>query len=409
MKIVVINQSDSVGGAAVASHRLLKALQREGIDARMLVMHASAHRGDSDIVAYGDNLRGKAYFLAERLGIFARNGFSRTNLFKVSTASCGFDLSRHPLVADADAIIINWINQGAMSLRAVEKIASLGKPLLWIMHDMWCCTGICHHAYSCDNYTAQCHACPFLNSAGNDLSTSVQSEKHRIYSASDIRFVAVGSWLEQCCRRSALLRDAHITTIPNAFPVEEYDWHPNAALRKQLCISPDAKVVIMGAARLDDPVKGFPHAIEVLNRFAGRNVHALFVGGIRDASLLDRLQVPYTHTGMLPPSQIADFYRVADIVISTSHYETLGNTLIEGLASGCVPVAFDAGGPRDIIEHKVNGWIAPADDIADFCCGIEWAMEQSTPEKREALHRSASARFDSAVIARRILSQIPRP
>ena len=128
MKIVVINQSDSVGGAAVASHRLLKALQREGIDARMLVMHASAHRGDSDIVAYGDNLRGKAYFLAERLGIFARNSFSRANLFKVSTASRGFDLSRHPLVADADAIIINWITQGAMSLRAVEKIASLGKP-----------------------------------------------------------------------------------------------------------------------------------------------------------------------------------------------------------------------------------------------------------------------------------------
>ena len=74
-----------------------------------------------------------------------------------------------------------------------------------------------------------------------------------------------------------------------------------------------------------------------------------------------------------------------------------------------MPVAFDAGGPRDIIEHKVNGWIAPADDIADFCRGIEWAMEQSTPEKREALHRSASARFDDAVIARQILSQIPRP
>ena len=103
MKVVIINKSDSVGGAAVVARRLLYALRRAGVDAKMLVMRASQPHGD-EIEEYGNNLKGRFLFLAERAEIFARNGFSRKNLFKVSTARTGFDLSNHPDVVNADVI-----------------------------------------------------------------------------------------------------------------------------------------------------------------------------------------------------------------------------------------------------------------------------------------------------------------
>ncbi len=49
MKVVLINHSDTRGGASVVTSRLAEALRREGVDARMLVVHREG--GPSDFVA----------------------------------------------------------------------------------------------------------------------------------------------------------------------------------------------------------------------------------------------------------------------------------------------------------------------------------------------------------------------
>ena len=38
MKVVIINKSDAIGGAAIVSRRLMEALRMEGVDAGMLVV-----------------------------------------------------------------------------------------------------------------------------------------------------------------------------------------------------------------------------------------------------------------------------------------------------------------------------------------------------------------------------------
>ena len=42
---------------------------------------------------------------------------SRKNLFAVSTASAGFDITDSEIVRQADIIHIHWINQGFLSLK----------------------------------------------------------------------------------------------------------------------------------------------------------------------------------------------------------------------------------------------------------------------------------------------------
>ena len=128
MKVVIINTSECIGGAAVAAGRLGKALKQSGIQVEKLVRKGT----------WLNRFR----FYWERLIIFLYNHLNRKNLFAVSIANTGTDLSGYPSVRDADIIHFHWINQGFLSLKDIEALVKLNKPVVWTMHDMWPCTGI---------------------------------------------------------------------------------------------------------------------------------------------------------------------------------------------------------------------------------------------------------------------------
>ena len=64
------------------------------------------------------------------------------------------------------------------------------------------------------------------------------------------------------------------------------------------------------------------------------------MGVVRDTHLISRL------------------YSAANVTVSTSHYETFGQTMVEAQACGCLPLSFDGSGQADIIDHKENGYLA---------------------------------------------------
>ena len=407
MKVTLLNHSDTLGGASVVTFRLMQALRDEGVDAQMLVLSKTS---DSESVTQlCSRRRRNRAFLSERLNIFLRNGFSKANLFKVSTATHGVSLISHPLIAEADVIAINWINQGMLSLDELEALTQLGKPIIWTMHDMWCLTGVCHHALECDNYKAQCGKCQFISNGRrkNDLSHATWLRKNEIYKNSNIYFVPVSNWLAEKCRQSSLLADKQIEVIHNAFPIDFYSTTPSS-LVQGFGIDYDKNLILMGAARLDDPIKGFEYAIEAINVFSKTNpdmakkCEVVFFGEIRDIQLLKRLRMPYLHLGRInDPKAIRQLYASAKVVISTSLYETLPGTLIEGQAAGCVPVSFGMGGQADIIDHKVTGYIAEYKSPKSIAEGIVWALE--TAPDREMLHNSVREKFASKVIAQRYI------
>lgn len=168
MKIALICKSDSTGGAAVVTFRLMNALRANGMDARMIVTEKKS--GSPHVIEAASQNKSLVPFLAERLRIFAGNGFNRKTLFRIDTASDGLPLHRIPFVREADVICLNWVNQGVVSLKGIRKLAALGKPLVWTMHDMWNMTGICHHAGYCQK---------FLGPAGNAVTALYWSIKPR--------------------------------------------------------------------------------------------------------------------------------------------------------------------------------------------------------------------------------------
>ena len=401
MKVVLINRSDQLGGAAIATLRLMHGLQQLGVDARMLV--ADQHGSDPHVALVGNTLGRRWAFLAERLCIYGRNGRRRDTLFKIDTATHGIDVSRHPWVREADVLLMGWTNQGMLSLRGIDRLAGLGKPIVWTMHDMWPCTGVCHHAYECRGYQSRCADCPLLP-GGSQLATRTLQRKADLYDRAGIRFVAVSHWLADCCRRSTLLCNHEVAVIGNPFPTSDYgcEYTPRPNMPA------DALVIAMGAARLDDPVKGFDLLIATMRHLAeqhpdlARRVHLLLYGELRDTSLLDQLPVSHTHLGYI--TDINAVFRQAHIVLSTSRYESFGYTLLEGTASGCVPVTTGAGGQVDIVSHLHNGYVTGSNDPADVARGIEWAAQASL--SRADQHRWVAEHFDAQIIAKEYLNLI---
>ena len=154
LKLTFISRSDIRGGAAIVTYRLVEALRAIGMDARMLVCDKLSK---SDFVKVCAPLRKIEYcFLKERLNVYVHNEFNKASLFKIDPASDGLPLWQHPWVKDADAIFLGWVNQWMLSLKGIRRIAMMGKPVVWIMHDMWNMTGICHHAGGCTGYLKEC-------------------------------------------------------------------------------------------------------------------------------------------------------------------------------------------------------------------------------------------------------------
>lgn len=401
MKIVLVNHSDTLGGASVVTYRLMRALRAVGADARMVVGRKSTD--DPFVAEVGSSTARRAAFLAEHGEIFVRNGFCRDDLFKVSTGRFGQDIASHPWVRGADVVCLNWVNQGMLSFDGVRRIASMDKRIVWTMHDMWNLTGICHHAGACRRYGDSCGRCQFVHlpGCGRDLSRGVWRRKRALYADVPITFVAVSRWLAAKCRESSLLREADVRVIPNAFPVGEFMQPPRYS-RAGLGLPP-GDLVVMGAARLDDPVKGFGYAIDAFNILASRGVDAtaVFFGDIRDLSLLGRIRLPHVHLGVLDAARVRSVYAHSRVVLSTSLYETLPGTLIEGQAAGCVPVTFGEGGQADIVEHGVTGFVADylsAESVADNIAGA--LSGRIAPE---TLKESVRAKFSSESVAERYM------
>ncbi len=381
MKIVILSTSSESGGAAIASSRLAISLRSLGQDVKMLTFSGTK----------------VTTFLPERVEIFMRNGFSRKDLFKVSTARFGKSVAEHPDVREADVILLGWINQGFLSL---GEIARLGKPVIWTMHDMWCMTGICHHALGCRNFHEQCGNCRFIHGPAhrkNDLSHKIWQKKNGLYKSVPIHFVAVSRWLADQAAASSLLGKMPVHVISNPHPVDDYRAKAG-----------EENIVVMGAARLDDPIKGLDMAIDALNSVYDEGVRcsAEFFGAIRNPNLLRRLRIPYKWRGQIAGDDLRRLYARASVVLNSSHYETSGNTLIEGMAAGAVPVSFNQGGQTDIIEHLHTGYLAKYPDTSDLARGLRWALKSDI--QPELLHESAAQKFSADHIGQQYLKIIDR-
>ena len=125
MRVLIINTSERIGGAAVAASRLMEALKNNGIKAKMLVRDKQTDQ--ISVVGLDRSWLTLWKFVWERIVIWKANHFKKNNLFAVDIANTGTDVTSLPEFRQADIIHLHWINQGMLSLKNLSKILESGK------------------------------------------------------------------------------------------------------------------------------------------------------------------------------------------------------------------------------------------------------------------------------------------
>lgn len=411
MKVVMLNTSDAIGGAAIAALRLAKALQKQDIEVKILVQNKTTNldfvEGTSN--NFFNKFKNFSYFAIERF-IFKLHEKNPSVRFAFSMANTGEDISKHKFVKEADIIHLHWINFGFLSLKSLEKIFKLGKPVVWTLHDMWAFTGGCHHSYDCKKYESDCGNCSiYLNKPKEkDLSNIVWNKKNSILPKYPINIVSVSNWLSECSRKSSLFRNQKHFTIHNSLNLN-FIAKDKSYSKKHLGISPDKKILLFGSYKIENPNKGFDYFIEALKilkedkSIESGNFLIVLFGNIKISKEDFFLKIPfeYKYLGFVKDvKELSNVYSAASITVTPSLYESFGQVITESMICKTPVVAFNNTGPKDIINHKKNGYLAKFKSSEDLAKGIKWILFESEYETLcKAAYIDTKNNFSDTVIA----------
>ena len=403
MKVLHIVSGELNGGAARGAYWLHRGLRKIGVDSYIL-SDSFDTLGDSEVFTTADSKKNKVIKLIRGQLDTAPSWLYRNRKRVIfSTGFFGKDFTKTRAYQMADIIHLHWINAGFVNMHHLKKVK---KPIVWTMRDMWPMTGGCHYALDCIAYETGCGKCPQLASKfSHDLSKIVLSRKKK-YVPKNIKLVGISIWQSECARKSSLFHDFDIRTISNNVDCQGFFPIPKDIARKLLGLPLNKKIILAGAQNMDDFYKGFDKYIQSLNYLENEQDHLLFFGKL-DTSLLKNSGFEYTSLGYLNDTiSLRLAYSAADVFVAPSLMDAFGKTLAESMACGTPVVCFNATGPKDIVDHKKNGYLAHPFDPQDLARGVKWVLK----DEKRFLELSHNARkkvedyFDIQIVAKQYQS-----
>lgn len=405
MHILIVNTSEKTGGAAIAANRLMEALIANGEKAKMLVRDKQTQSINVDAIPQSPWLKVK--FAWERAVIWLHNYLSRENLWTVSIANTGTDITKLPEFQWADVIHLHWINQGMLSLNDLEAIVKSGKRVVWTLHDQWAYTGICHYAAECRRYEEGCHDCPLLKHGGkHDLSYRTFQHKKRIYSQINrITFVGCSQWIADLAKKSPLLENLRVLHIPNA--INHAIFHPSdkLAARRHFGLPEQERLLLFSSLKVTDKRKGIDYLIEACKLMKDEQNLGIVVVGNHAQDLQGLFPFPLHSLDYIHGEQeMAQLYTAVDTFITPSLQDNLPNTIVEAMSVGTPCVGFRVGGIPEMIHHLEDGYVAEACDAADLAKGIRYVLDAENQQRlSEAAAHFAAQTYSPSRVARQYL------
>lgn len=376
-----INTKDRSGGAAIAAHRLHKAMKGHGIESKMVVQ-SGYHGNNQRYPTKRPNIASKIIYLMEYAAVVPELLAGSTEVFSPGIHP-SLGIKRLEKI-NHDIVHLHWIN-GFLS---VTDIGNIKKPIIWTLHDMWAFTGGCHYSYKCDKYKTGCIGCPQLLT-GNLISLSERlfRKKQTKWEDVDMTIVCPSEWLGNKAESSAILGDKQIEVIPNCINLEEY--HPSNKCENSSTPVSEDKITLLFGADTQSMRKGSDLFINALNQtnIEKSELEVVIFGG-GGVPGLDNTKFQIIDAGFVSEPELRKLYAQSDAVVIPSREDNLPNTAVEALASGTPCIGFAVGGIQEIIKHKETGFLCGEPESQNLREGIEWLVA----EKSEIEHMSVNSR-----------------
>ncbi len=194
---------------------------------------------------------------------------------------------------------------------------------------------------------------------------------------------------------------ASITVIPNSRDLP----HPSHRPR------PQGHGIVLASLTTRKRVQ---HAVAAMQR-AGAAVPGLVLDVYGDGPERETIAAAAAATGAASPAAVdirlhghdpraAERLADASFILATGSSEGFPLVLVEAMAAGCIPIAYDVRyGPADIIEHGRNGFLVRSGDVdalAETIVELAAMAPARLARMRRAARRTARAYSDAAITRR---------
>lgn len=399
MKIVHINYSDQIGGAATSVMRLHKSLLQKNINSQLLVKEQTTNE---------KNIISKKSTFSKIIDLL-KKGFLRTvkKLIKSNNKST-FSMNYLKGISakqinnlKPNLVNLHWVSNEMISLKDISKIKY---PIVWTLVDMWLFCGGEHYTNEKRFLKGYYNYNRNINEKGFDLNKFVWNLKKK-FIKKRIVIVCISNWLSNQAKKSYLLKDFDIRVINCA--IDTNKWKPIKKLiaKKILGLDPKKKIILFGATGgTSDVRKGFDYLKKALGQkiLMNKEFDLMIFGEQRNQDLNIQNRNIIFQNGSYYGNEIAlrTIYSAADLIVAPSTLEAFGQVASEAGSCETPCIAFTNTGFEDVILHKETGFLAKYRNYVDLAEGISWCLKNSSKlNLGKNARRYVVKKFSSNVIA----------
>ena len=354
MKVLHLNHSDSIGGAAKFSQRLHNSILSIGEDSFMCCSSVKLQNERifrvNPVTSENLNLlKAKAaQTLDSKVQLLERTkikSFKSAGWFGAVSADW---INR----SDFDVINLHWINGGLISIKEIGRIR---KPIVWSMLDMWPFLGAEH-------YTQEIQTRGMIegfnrgnrpkNDFGIDVCRISAHLKDR-YLTEKITYVAPSRWLADRAEQSQRLARAEIRVIPAALDIDLYSPMINHS-----SVYKTERSFVIGYGGALSGRKGWELFKNFLNTYNKDLVGSTII--VFGSPISEAFSSPYYEIKqagrVMDEEMLVSLYRQMDVLLFPSTLETFGLIAQEAQSCGVPVICIRNTGTAEVIQHDKTGY-----------------------------------------------------
>jgi glycosyltransferase involved in cell wall biosynthesis len=407
MKVLHLSYSDFKGGASRAVKRIHLSLLKSTIKSYLMVNLSKTYKIQNNIIVPNNfitkfiNLFKAA--LGSRLGLWLRD-----NDFSIQSMSI-IPSNFHKFInkSDYDLINLHWVGGEMIS---IEDIGKINKPIVWTLHDMWPFCGAEHFTF--DDRWKNGYYFNATNPQNNsffDLNKFVWQRKLKSWKK-PMHIVGVSNWISQCAKDSMLMKNFPIITINNT--LDSNFWRPEDQNTSRKYFKLPKKIKIFGYGSLgykNSSLKGkdlFLSSIKSIKY--NKDKFAIFIIGdgndfVEKLEGIKIFKAPRIDNDI----EMKKFYNSLDFIVLPSRLESFGQTASEAISCGKPVVCFNTTGLKDIILHRINGWLSKPFDTNKLAKGIDFFLglgDDKYKEYSKNCRRIAVKKFSYEIISKQYIN-----
>jgi putative colanic acid biosynthesis glycosyltransferase len=251
-----------------------------------------------------------------------------------------------------DIIHLHNIHNYYLNYRILfDYLSQIDIPIVWTLHDCWPITGHCYHfdSVKCNKWETGCYDCPLRKKHLFDRSNrNYKLKKYYFTKSENLTIVTVSQWLNDMVKKS-FMQSYPSRVIYNGIDVNIFKPSEND-LRK--CLGLKNKFIILGVATAWTKSKGLYDYYELCKKIP-KEFKIVLLG-------LNRKQIKRLPFGIIgiektnSQLELAQYYSMADVLMSLSYGESMGLTIVESMLCGTPVIVYNNTAQPELITRETG-------------------------------------------------------